>query len=236
MLRSGEDEVLLVVVNLGAEPVFEYGIELGREPPPGLPSEVLHRAVAPSPALAGVPYRPLDELPGKEAYVLHSDCALRLATKTIMNPDDLHPAERRRQRLQRDVAFAAFLYIGWLLASAFVLRWIPATLPGYWHFGSFLAYPALVLAVPAALAGLSYTVVVRRERALWLLAALVVAVGPVLYAIRALAWVRGPVAGAFFSVLTIAALALPLAWFLRCRRRWSRLSEAEARTELERGW
>ena len=153
-----------------------------------------------------------------------------------MNPEELHPGERRRQRRRRDAAFGGFLYIGWMLASAFLLRWIPATTPGYWHFGSFLAFPALVLAVPAALVGLAYTIVVRRERSLWLLFALVVAVGPALWAVRVLPPVRGAVAGAFFALLTVVSLMVPLTWFFRWRHRWSRLSESEARTDLEKGW
>jgi len=153
-----------------------------------------------------------------------------------MRPEDLHPAARHRQMRRRDAAFGGFLYLGSILGLAYVLRWIPVTIPGYWYVGSFLTFWGLVLAVPASLVGFAYTVVVRRERALWVLLALVLAVGPALASVPLLPAPWTGLVGLFFATLTVLSLALPLRWFLRRRRRWSRLSASEARTEIDRAW
>ena len=158
------------------------------------------------------------------------------AGRDALKPGDLHPADRRRQRRWRDAAFAGFLYLGSMLALAFVLNWIPVTTPGYWALGSFLAFPALVLAVPAGLVALAYTVMVRHQRTLWLMAALTAAVWPALWSVSRLPEVPSAVVGAFFVALTVLLLVLPLSWFFGLRRRWCRALPDEPADETERPW
>ncbi|MCP4205203.1 MAG: hypothetical protein GY769_25110 [bacterium] len=153
-----------------------------------------------------------------------------------MRPENLHPTDRRRQRRRRDVAFGGYLYIGWMLATAFLLNWIPVATPGYWAVGSFLSYPALVLAVPAGLLALVYTVVVWRERSLWLMAALTAAVWPALWSAARLADPWSAAVGAFFVGLTVLLLALPLGWFSSWRRPWRRALPGEPEEESKRPW
>jgi hypothetical protein len=153
-----------------------------------------------------------------------------------LKPQDLHPADRRRQRRQRDFAFAGFLYLGWMLAMAFLWNRIPVTTPGYWAVGSFLSTPALVLAVPASMVAIVYTIVARRERLLWVMTALSMAVAPVLWCAERLPDSWSPVVGSYFVVLTMLLLGSPLSWFLHLRWAWSRLVPGEPVEESKRDW
>ncbi len=139
----------------------------------------------------------------------------------MIDLDRVHPAEIRRLRLRRDLAYACFFYFGAAFSAAFVWNRMPTDWLLYRVGAAVLSSPlAMAGFVAAGVVGVAYSLTARREPALWLLAGLTASVPLVLALVPRSRTVGDWLAGPFFVVLTLAALCLPLAWFVLWRRRW----------------
>ena len=133
----------------------------------------------------------------------------------------LHPATLPREMRWRDLGYAGFLSCGLVLLGAFALNWLPTSTWLYLGLAWLYELPVLFVFAVGGLLGFSFAIARWRELALPLLAVLTLGAPAIPWLYRSSPAIWGFGAPFYLILYTALAIALPLRWYLRDRRRLS---------------